>query len=130
MDWEKLVAAAHQARRNAHAPYSRFQVGAALVAEDGNVYTGCNVENSTFGLTVCAERTAVCSSVAAGAGRPLAIAVVADLSPPARPCALCLGTLAEFAPDLPILLVNLQNERHQTTLRTLLPEPFVFPRER
>ncbi len=128
MNWQPLVEAALATRQRAHAPYSHFQVGAALLTGDGRIFGGCNVENRSFGMTICAERTAVVSSVAAGADKPVAIAVVADASPPARPCALCLGTLVELTEDLPILLFNLQGERHETSLRALLPDPFVWPR--
>jgi cytidine deaminase len=128
IDWEPLLAAARAAQANSYSPFSRFAVGAGLLTKDGRLFGGCNVENSSYGLTICAERTAVCSAVAAGARDFAAIAVVADCSPPARPCALCLGTLAELADDLPILLVNPHGERHETTLKKLLPEPFRFRR--
>ena len=127
VDWEALLQAAAAARERSYAPYSGFRVGAALLAEDGRIYAGCNVENRSFGLAVCAERSAVAQAVAAGAGRPLAVAVVADTSPPARPCGMCLETLSEFAPDLPILLANLSGERDEVTLRGLLPQPFQWP---
>jgi cytidine deaminase len=130
-DWEPLVAAAAAVRRRAHAPYSGFAVGAALRAADGSVHVGCNVENGSWGLTVCAERVALASAVAAGAVAagarpPAAIVVVADHDPPARPCGMCLQSLAEFAADLPILLVNLAGERETFRLRELLPQPFRF----
>jgi cytidine deaminase len=130
VDWEPLLAAATAIRQHAYAPYSGFRVGAALLAEDGRIYAGCNVENRSFGLAVCAERSAAAQAVAAGAGRPLAAAVVADTSPPARPCGMCLETLSEFAPDLPILLANLAGEREVVTLRSLLPQPFRWPGNR
>ncbi len=130
MPWDKLVEAATQARRSAYAPYSRFQVGAALRMDNGSVHTGCNVENRSFGLTVCAERVAMGSAIAAGARKPMAVAVVTDVKPPALPCGLCLQTLAEFAdPDLKILLANPDGERREYRLRDLLPHPFVFPSE-
>jgi cytidine deaminase len=125
--WEALLAAATAARERAHAPYSGFPVGAALLAEDGRIYSACNVENRSFGLALCAERAAVAQAVAAGAGRPVAAVVVADASPPARPCGMCLETLSEFAPDLPILLANPAGEREEVTLRRLLPQPFRWP---
>jgi cytidine deaminase len=127
IDWEPLFRAAEAARRRAHAPYSGFRVGAALLAEDGRIYAGCNVENRSFGLALCAERSAMAQAVAAGAGRPLAVAVVAETSPPARPCGMCLETLSEFAADLPVLLANLDGEREEVTLRALLPQPFRWP---
>ena len=130
VDWGPLIAAAEAVRERAYAPYSSFRVGAALLAEDGRIYAGCNVENRSFGLAVCAERSAVARAVAAGAGRPLAVAVVADASPPARPCGMCLETLSEFAPELPILLANPAGEREEVTLRALLPQPFEWPKGR
>ncbi|HVS65448.1 MAG TPA: cytidine deaminase [Thermoanaerobaculia bacterium] len=127
MDWEPLIEAACRARERSHSPYSGFAVGAALLASDGSIHVGCNVENRSYGLTVCAERTAVCSAVAAGNRDFEAIVVVADATPPARPCGLCLDTLAEFEPDLPILLVNLAGERVELRGRDLLTQPFALP---
>ena len=127
LDWEPLIAAARSARERAYAPYSRFRVGAALLASDGRVFAGCNVENRTFGLTVCAERSAVLQAVAAGAGKPVALAVVADASPKAPPCGMCRETLAEFADDLPILLVDSHGDREELRLAEIFPRPFVFP---
>lgn len=127
VDWDALIAAARAVRERAYAPYSRFKVGAALLAEDGRIFAGCNVENRTFGLTVCAERSAVLQAVAAGAGPPVALAVVADASPKAPPCGMCRETLAEFAADLPILLVDAQGNREELRLAEIFPRPFVFP---
>lgn len=126
VDWAALIAAATTARGHAWAPYSHFAVGAAIATEDGAVVAGCNVENRTFGLTLCAERVAVAAAVAAGHGRPVAAVVVTDASPPAPPCGPCLETFTEFAEDLPILLVSTSGERVQKRLRQLLPEPFRF----
>jgi cytidine deaminase len=129
MDWEPLVEAALRARESAYAPYSRFAVGAALRAADGRVFAGCNVENRSYGLALCAERAAVAAAVAAGAGRPAAVVVVADADPLATPCGLCRETLAEFAgPDLPILLAAPDGRRRETRLGQLFPEPFELPR--
>ena len=128
MDWAPLVTAARQAREHAYAPYSEFQVGAALMMEDGSVSIGCNMENRTYGLTICAERVALGSAVRLGLREPQAVAVVTDASPPSTPCGLCLQSLAEFADlDLPILLVNLEDERREHKLGELLPHPFVLP---
>lgn len=127
MAWEPLLEEALAVRERAYAPYSRFPVGAALRAEDGRIFTGCNVENRSFGLAICAERTAVVAAVKAGARRFTALVVVTDLSPPAPPCGLCRETLSEFADDLPILLANPRGERQETTLRRLFPQPFARP---
>lgn len=119
-----LVAAARAARRRAYAPYSRFQVGAALRA-GGRVFPGCNVENASYGLTVCAERNAVGAMVAAGARRIEAVAVASATVPPTPPCGMCLQTLAEFAgPDLPVTLAGGRGARVETTLGALLPQAF------
>lgn len=119
-----LEAAAREARRLAYAPYSRFRVGAAVRAA-GRVHPGCNVENASYGLTVCAERSAVVAAVAAGARRLEAIAVASGTAPPTPPCGMCLQTLAEFAgPDLPVLLLGARGTRTETTLGELLPRAF------
>lgn len=128
IDWEQLVEVARQARDRAHAPYSGYRVGAALLAEDGLVFAGANVENRTYGLTVCAERSALVTAVTAGAKRFRALVVVTSSSPPAAPCGQCRDSLAEFGIELPILLVNEAGESREQTLAGLLPEPFVLPR--
>ncbi len=128
MDWDLLVEAAREARERAYAPYSRFQVGAALLTGDGTVFAGCNVENRSFGLCLCAERVAVASAIAAGHHELQAIAVVTDCSPPAVPCGLCLETFSEFSETLLILVANLAGERREYRLRELHPTPFVWPK--
>jgi len=127
MDWEPLIAAATAARAKAYAPYSRFTVGAAVLMEDGSIHAAANVENCIPSLAICAERNAIAAAVSAGLRRPKAIAVVTEISPPARPCGLCRQTFAEFAPDLPILVVNPAGERQETSLAELLPYPFSLP---
>jgi cytidine deaminase len=119
-----LVRLALEARGRAYAPYSHFLVGAALRTADGRVFTGVNVENASYGLSVCAERTAVVSAVAAGARDLEELAVATTTSPPAAPCGVCRQTLAEFARDLPITLVNDVGERRRVTLAELLPHAF------
>src|SRR3954465_3469461 len=114
MDWEPLVAAARAARERAYAPYSHFAVGAALLMEDGSVWAAANVENCIPALSICAERNAVSAAASAGLRKPRAVAVVPNPSPPPRPCGLCRQTLAEFAEDLPILVVNENSDREET----------------
>ncbi|HTQ81195.1 MAG TPA: cytidine deaminase [Thermoanaerobaculia bacterium] len=124
MDWEPLVAAAATARERAYAPYSRFPVGAAVLMEDGSIHAGANVENGIPALSICAERVAIAAAAAAGLRRPQAVAVVTGTTPPSRPCGLCRQTLAEFAADLPILVVNAAGEREELKLSELFPQPF------
>ena len=130
MNWEELVAAASQARDRAYAPYSGFRVGAGLLTTDGTIYRGCNVENRSFGSTVCAERVAIGTAVASGSQGIAAVVVISDSQPPAAPCGLCLQVLTEFGDhDMPILLVNPQGERQEHRLRDLHPHPFEMPEQ-
>ncbi len=119
-----LVESARVARLHAHAPFSRFQVGAALLAADGRVFTGCNVENATYGLTVCAERVAVFKAVSEGYRAFTRIAVVADTDEPTPPCGACRQILWEFGGDLEVILANLSDVKAIHRLRDLLPYPF------
>jgi cytidine deaminase len=123
-DNDELVRAAEAARARAYAPYSRYQVGAAVRGDNGKIYTGANVENASYGLALCAERNAVAAAVLDGVRRLTAVAVITSTSPPAAPCGMCRQTLAEFARDLPVVLVNDRGERRETTLETLLPLGF------
>lgn len=122
--WDALAEAALAARGQAYAPYSSFNVGAALLCDDGTVISGCNVENASFGLCLCAERNAMTTAVASGKRRFVAMAVATDASPPAPPCGMCLQFMAEFCLDLPLLLVNHDDERAHVNLSQLMTRPF------
>ena len=126
LDLRGLVAAARAARAHAHAPYSRFKVGAAVVDERGRVHVGCNVENASYGLTVCAERNAVGAAVVAGAKRLLGIAVITAARPFGTPCGACRQVLAELAADdVPVVLAAPTGATVEaTTLGELLPAAF------
>ena len=119
MDQELLTAAA-AARLAAYAPYSHFQVGAALLAKDGRIFTGCNVENLSYGLTICAERNAIFSAVAAGVREFEAIAIVADTREPVSPCGACRQVMAEFG-DFKIISATLDGRTFESTVAALLP---------
>jgi len=128
-----LIEKAKKARERAYAPYSKFKVGAALLAKSGKVYTGANVENATFGLTVCAERVALFKAITNGEKSFVKIAVVADKDEPITPCGACRQVLSEFASDpkdpasrdLKIICANLKGKTERYSLRKLLPEAFV-----
>ena len=124
---DTLIAAARAVREHAYAPYSHFQVGAAVRTAEGQVYTGCNVENASYGLTICAERAAVCAAMAAGARRIVAVAVVAGENAPTPPCGACRQVLAEFGPDMAVALAAADPAVPplSTTLTDLLPLAFI-----
>lgn len=136
IDWEALDKAAREVRRYAHAPYSGYSVGAAILTASGRMFVGCNVENASYGLSICAERSAIVQMIAAGERMPVALAVVTPgtsrlgpgvESPPlGAPCGMCRQTLAEFADDLPIRLSaeGETNLSRTTSLAALLPEAF------
>ena len=121
-----LLAQARAALHNAYVPYSRFPVGAALLTADGAIFTGCNIENASYGLTVCAERVAIFTAAAAGYREVAAIAVVAENIDEVTPCGACRQVLAEFAPKTAELVVILERDRQPqlTTLGELLPRSF------
>jgi cytidine deaminase len=127
MDPEQLMQHALQARRHAYAPYSNFAVGAAVETRDGRIFHGCNVENASYGLCNCAERTALFNAVAAGCrpGDIMHVAVVGDTEKPVSPCGACRQVMAELiAADVPVWLGNLDGARHRTTVGDLIPDAF------
>lgn len=124
-----LVDEAIKARENASAPFSKFKVGAALRTKAGKIYRGCNVENATYGLTVCAERVALLSAIAAGDRAFSAIAVVTQSDEPSTPCGPCRQLLWEYCGDIPVTLANLNGQRVEHMLSALFPFPFDFKPE-
>ena len=124
MSGSDLIAAARRARAFAHAEYSAFKVGAALETADGVIITGCNIENATYGLTICAERVAMFKALSDGHRVFLRVAVVADTEAPTPPCGACRQILWEFGGDLDVILANLDRETGRHRLRDLLPLPF------
>lgn len=124
---DRLVMAAHDARGRAYAPYSKYNVGAALLTDDGRIFGGCNVENSSYGLTLCAERGAIASAISSGHQQFRAIAVATeDIG---SPCGACRQFLVEFNPDMLVILADVAGKRKTFTARELLPEFFLLDRE-
>jgi cytidine deaminase len=120
----ELIRAARRARRNARAGYSHFKVGAALETAAGSIITGCNIENATYGLTLCAERVAMFKALSEGHKRFRRIVVVADTEAPTPPCGACRQILWEFGGNLEVILANLRRETGRHQLSELLPVPF------
>ena len=120
----KLLAAALAVRENAHAAFSNFKVGAALETGDGHIITGCNVENATYGLTICAERVAVFKAISEGYRSFRRVAIVADTQEPTPPCGACRQILWEFGGDLEVIVGNLAGKKARYQLKELLPHPF------
>ena len=123
-DSDRLIAAARAAREHAVAPYSTFKVGAALLTKTGRVYGGCNVENASYGLTVCAERVALLKALSEGERDFAMIAVVADTRQPTPPCGPCRQLLWEYCGDIPVVMGNLTDVTARHQMRDLLPLPF------
>jgi cytidine deaminase len=121
---KELIEAAMEARKRAYAPYSKYQVGAALLGGSGKIYTGCNVENASYGATICAERTAAVKAVSEGETAFVALAVAVGGDQPAAPCGICRQFLAEFGMDLKIILINEAGKTIETNLAQCLPGAF------
>jgi cytidine deaminase len=124
MDISELLAAAFAVRERAHAPFSHFKVGCAIEDESGRVFTGCNIENASYGLTLCAERVAVFKAVSEGAGKLKRIVVVADTQGLTPPCGACRQILWEFCGDAELTLGNLKGQSETMTVKQILPRPF------
>jgi cytidine deaminase len=124
IDWDKLISAAKAVREYAYARFSNFRVGAAILSADGRIFTGCNVENSSYGLTICAERTALFKAVSEGCKDIVALALFTDSVPPARPCGACRQVLFEFNPDLEIVSANDAGTKDKFRLSDIFPEGF------
>jgi len=120
---KELILAAQSSRQNAYVPYSNFKVGAAVLTKGGKIYTGCNVENASYGLCNCAERTAVFKAVSEGESELVAIAIIADTKQPVAPCGACRQVMAEFGINK-IIMCNLHGEQYIATLEELLPYSF------
>ncbi|PWK08409.1 cytidine deaminase [Tumebacillus permanentifrigoris] len=126
MERHQLIDRARSARENAYVPYSKFPVGAALLLDDGRVISGCNIENASYGLSNCAERTAIFKAVSEGKPTIKHIAVIADTDGPVSPCGMCRQVMAEFcSPETPVTLTNLKNDVLETTVGELLPFAFL-----
>lgn len=125
MEKEKLMELAKEGREKAYVPYSKFKVGAALLTTDGKVYKGCNIENSGYSMTNCAERTAMFKAVSEGERDFAAIAIVADTEGPCSPCGACRQVISEFCtPNMPVYLTNMKGDVQETTVKELLPGAF------
>jgi cytidine deaminase len=124
MERDLLVEAAKQARENAHAPYSNFRVGAALRSTSGRIFGGCNVENATYGLTMCAERVAILKAISEGERGFSAIAVVTDTEVPTPPCGACRQLIWEFCGDIPVSMANLKGKIEVMQMKELFPRAF------
>ncbi len=121
---KKIIEQAAKAREKAVAPFSNFKVGAALETKDGAVYTGCNIENASYGLTMCAERVAIFKAISEGAREFKTIAVVADTDELTPPCGPCRQIIHEFCGDIPVILANLKDKTETLPMNELLPRAF------
>lgn len=124
---DRLLAIATEAREHAYAPYSNdFKVGAAVLTEDGSIFSGCNIENASYGATICAERVAVFKAVCDGHRKIRALAVIADDLQPIAPCGMCLQVISEFGQDADVIMANTKGDVELTNMKKLLPRNFKF----
>lgn len=125
LDAKRLIEEAEKVLKNSYAPYSQVHVATAILADSGKIYTGVNVENASYGLTICAERSAISAMITGGDKRPIAVAVVTDLEEPIPPCGACRQVLAEFNPDIMLLLYSVKSKKLiQIKLSEIFPHPF------
>ncbi len=124
---QQLIDAARRAREAAYAPYSNFKVGAAVLTAAGEIFSGCNIENASFGATICAERVAIFKAIAGGCRDLTYLVVIADTPEPVAPCGMCRQVLAEFSPDCRIIMANLAGQKRLVNLKELLPLAFRLP---
>ena len=123
-DYTKLIKLAVEAKEFSYSPYSKFRVGAAILAEDGEMFSGCNIENASYGATNCAERTAIFKGVSQGVKKIKAIAITSDQEDFIYPCGICRQVLREFGKDIDIILINAKGETKQSSIAELLPNEF------
>ena len=124
--YEKLLSKAKEARLIAYAPYSKFKVGSALLLDDGTIITGCNIENVSFGLSICAERVAIFKAISSGYKTLKAMAIIGDTMEPCSPCGACRQVMVEFSPNMLVIMSNLQNKTKIIKAKDLLPDYFKF----
>lgn len=122
--YKKLIGEAEQARKKAYTPYSKFKVGAAILTSEGRIFSGCNIENASFGLTICAERVAVFKAISEGFKKFEAIAIIADTLRPCYPCGACRQVILEFGEDITLVMANLKGDIKINKIKELLPEAF------
>ena len=123
-EYKKLINEAEKARKRAYTPYSKFQVGAAVLCADGKIFTGCNIENASFGLSVCAERVAIFKAISEGSTTFEAIAVIGDTDKPCSPCGACRQVISEFGEEIFLIMANLKGDVKIKKIGDLLPEAF------
>jgi len=123
-EYEKLIKEAEKARKKAYTPYSKFKVGAAVLCDDGKIFSGCNIENASFGLSICAERVAFFKAISEGSTKIKAIAVIGNTNKPCSPCGACRQVISEFGEDIPLIMTNLKGDVRIKKIKELLPEAF------
>ena len=123
-NYKRLIKEAEKARKRAYTPYSKFKVGAAILTSDGKIFTGCNIENASFGLTVCAERVAILKAISEGSTEFEAIAIIGDTDQPCSPCGACRQVVSEFGEKIKIIMSNLKGDIKIKKIGELLPKAF------